>query len=147
MSDSRKRTGLLWGTIALLIALAPGGANAVDKDKKYELQFAGSGFSQHDGTQMNLAVVDTLDNKVVKTDSTKVKDGSFSFTEKDLLLPGHSYKLVYYVDMNKDKQCARGDHVWSAETASVTENVVKSVTHDTKFDYESCHWFTHQKEK
>lgn len=123
---------LLW-----LAACKGGDSDGRDDDDTdlgaYALTLAGTGYAEHDGLTVNGRVV--LGGDPVASASATIASGAFTLDFGDPVVPGPTYTLGWYVDLDADGACdpIPTDHVWQDDFGPVDADVALTHAHDTAF--------------
>jgi hypothetical protein len=102
----------------------------------YAVAFTGSGYYQHAGQAVRLAVVRTSDQFVAGGPAeTTVLNGAVFVQLDGVLQPGFSYEVRYYADHNGSGACEPppADHMWAVPFGPVVGDAV--LNHSAGSDY------------
>jgi hypothetical protein len=99
----------------------------------FDLTFTGTSYTPHANQKLNVQVRDMATGAVVKSDTTTLTTGTFTFTWPDLLAMGKSYEVRWYADHNNNNLCNNPpeDHSWSRMITNVTADQTLEHVHDT----------------
>ena len=100
---------------------------------KFDLTFAGTAFTPHEGKTMYIGVVDAADSSLVgEVKHAVITGGNVNFSWPKLLVAGHAYNLAYFADLNGNATCdpKATDHQWLKAVPTVSGNVAATGVHN-----------------
>lgn len=136
------QTTILFAALLFVGALLTGcSSDSTSAAHGHELTLEGTGFGDHAGQTMTVAVEHQADGDVVGTDSATIADdGTFSVVVSDALEEDEAFHVYYFADVDSDSHCdmAEGDVVWEYDLDIVEGDEVVAVTYDGSIVSDSC---------
>lgn len=107
----------------------------------YDLQLTGFGYVIHAYEDAYMALVDDQGQAVAYAEDL-VANQAASWSFDDVVEPGVSYSVAFYLEHDGDGVCSTGDHLWFQDIGSFTGDAVVEMGHPYEaFDVTVCEVF------
>ena len=107
----------------------------------YDLQLTGFGYIVHMYEDAYLVLID--DSGTAVAEAQDVADNqSATWSFDDVVEPGVSYRVAFYLEHDGDGACSDGDHLWFQDLGSFSGHAVVELGHPYEaFDLAVCEYF------